>query len=71
MGQTRAILCGYYGKGNGGDEALLASLRWLVTLQAAMTVLGNITLCAAAWWIWQSARKPERKSSTKTAGENP
>ena len=22
----RAILCGYYGKGNGGDEALLASL---------------------------------------------
>lgn len=23
---TRAVLCGYYGKGNGGDEALLASL---------------------------------------------
>lgn len=23
---TKAILCGYYGKGNGGDEALLASL---------------------------------------------
>lgn len=26
MGTTRAILCGYYGKGNGGDEALLATL---------------------------------------------
>ena len=22
----RAVLCGYYGMGNGGDEALLASL---------------------------------------------
>jgi hypothetical protein len=28
------------------------SLDWLVTLQAAMTLVGNITLCAAAWWIW-------------------
>ncbi|MGB3239973.1 MAG: polysaccharide pyruvyl transferase CsaB [Geitlerinemataceae cyanobacterium] len=26
MGQIRAVLCGYYGMGNGGDEALLASL---------------------------------------------
>lgn len=26
MKQMRAVLCGYYGKGNGGDEALLASL---------------------------------------------
>jgi polysaccharide pyruvyl transferase CsaB len=26
MGQMRAVLCGYYGMGNGGDEALLASL---------------------------------------------
>lgn len=26
MAQHRAILCGYYGKGNGGDEALLATL---------------------------------------------
>lgn len=32
------------------------SLEWLVTLQAAMTVVGNFTLWAAAWWIWQSAR---------------
>jgi hypothetical protein len=29
------------------------SLEWLVTLQAAMTVLGNCTLCFAAWWIWR------------------
>ncbi|MGF1536886.1 MAG: DUF2499 domain-containing protein [Elainellaceae cyanobacterium] len=31
-------------------------LNWLVTLQAAMTVLGNVTLCAAAWWIWRSPK---------------
>lgn len=32
------------------------SLDWLVTLQAAMTVVGNTTLCIAAWWIWRGAR---------------
>jgi len=32
-----------------------ASLEWLVTLQAAMTVLGNCTVCAAGWWIWRSS----------------
>lgn len=30
------------------------SLEWLVTLQAVMTVVGNITLCFAAWWIGRS-----------------
>ncbi len=29
------------------------SLEWLVTVQAATTVLGNCTLCAAAWWLWR------------------
>lgn len=33
-----------------------ASLEWLVTLQASMTLLGNFTLCLAAWWIWRSAK---------------
>jgi peptidoglycan/LPS O-acetylase OafA/YrhL len=33
---------------------------WLVTLQAAMTVIGNTTLCLAAWWIWRH----QRRSST-------
>jgi hypothetical protein len=32
------------------------SFEWMVTLQAAMTVLGNITLCIAAWYIWRSFR---------------
>lgn len=31
------------------------SLEWLVTLQASMTVLGNITLCFAGWRIWHSS----------------
>jgi peptidoglycan/LPS O-acetylase OafA/YrhL len=30
---------------------------WLVTLQAAMTVIGNTTLCLAAWWIWRQQRR--------------
>lgn len=33
----------------------LESLEWLVTLQAAMTLVGNCTLCAAGWWIWRNA----------------
>lgn len=31
------------------------SLEWLVTLQAAMTLVGNFTLLAAGWWIWRSS----------------
>ena len=26
MNKTRAVICGYYGQGNAGDEALLMSL---------------------------------------------
>ncbi|MEA5534724.1 DUF2499 domain-containing protein [Crocosphaera sp. XPORK-15E] len=33
------------------------SLTWLVTVQAAMTVIGNCTLCLAAWWIFRSSRQ--------------
>jgi hypothetical protein len=29
------------------------TLEWLVTLQALMTVVGNATLCLAAWLIWK------------------
>ena len=31
------------------------ALSWLVTLQAAMTVVGNCTVCLSAWWIWQQS----------------
>ncbi|MEA5462886.1 DUF2499 domain-containing protein [Leptothoe sp. PORK10 BA2] len=31
------------------------ALGWLVILQAAMTVVGNCTACAAAWYIWRQA----------------
>lgn len=33
----------------------LPSFQWLVTLQASTTVIGNCTLCLAAWWIWRSS----------------
>lgn len=32
------------------------SLNWLVDLQATMTLVGNVTLLIAAWWIWRNAR---------------
>lgn len=37
------------------------ALEWLVTLQASMTVIGNCTLCLAAWWIWQKEQKIKKE----------
>ncbi len=37
------------------------ALDWLVTLQATMTVVGNCTLMAAAWWIWRSRPNPHNQ----------
>ncbi|MEM9447432.1 MAG: DUF2499 domain-containing protein [Cyanobacteria bacterium P01_E01_bin.6] len=45
------------------DNAL--SLEWLVTLQAAMTVLGNCTLCLAAFVIWRHSRSSTREASSE------
>ena len=39
MGQTRAVICGYYGKGNGGDEALLVSLLQMLPQSVRPIVL--------------------------------
>ncbi|MEL7144174.1 MAG: DUF2499 domain-containing protein [Cyanobacteria bacterium J06643_4] len=44
------------------DNAI--GLSWLVTLQAAMTVVGNCTVCASAWWIWQQSKQPATTSTT-------
>ncbi len=44
MSQIQAVLCGYYGKGNGGDEALLASLLQMLPESVTPLVLsGNPT----------------------------
>ncbi|NJN31218.1 MAG: polysaccharide pyruvyl transferase CsaB [Synechococcales cyanobacterium RM1_1_8] len=37
----RVVLCGYYGKGNGGDEALLATLLQMLPEQATPIVLSG------------------------------
>lgn len=37
----RAVLCGYYGKGNGGDEALLASLLQMLPSEVTPVVLSG------------------------------
>ncbi|MDY6785544.1 MAG: polysaccharide pyruvyl transferase CsaB [Cyanobacteriota bacterium] len=41
MSQIRAVLCGYYGKGNGGDEALLASLLQMLPDRVTPVVLSG------------------------------
>ncbi|MGQ4649017.1 polysaccharide pyruvyl transferase CsaB [Lyngbya aestuarii] len=41
MGQIKAVLCGYYGKGNGGDEALLASLLQMLPESVTPLVLSG------------------------------
>lgn len=44
MRKIRAVLCGYYGKGNGGDEALLATLLQMLPDHVEPIVLsGNPT----------------------------
>lgn len=39
MSKTKAVLCGYYGKGNGGDEALLTSLLQMLPERVEPIVL--------------------------------
>lgn len=41
-----------------------AALEWLVILQAALTFVGNLTICAAAWWIWRSSQDTTNVSKT-------
>ncbi|WP_338038533.1 hypothetical protein [Neosynechococcus sphagnicola] len=41
MGQIRAVLCGYYGQGNGGDEALLATLLQMLPSHVQPLVLSG------------------------------
>lgn len=41
MRQIRAVLCGYYGKGNGGDEALLATLLQMLPNHVTPIVLSG------------------------------
>jgi polysaccharide pyruvyl transferase CsaB len=41
MGDIRAVVCGYYGKGNGGDEALLVSLLEMLPEKVKPIVLSG------------------------------
>lgn len=43
------------------------SLDWVVTVQAAMTVVGNCTLAIAGWWIWRSSNISTNESGNSDA----
>jgi Protein of unknown function (DUF2499) len=45
------------------------ALSWLVTLQAAMTMIGNGTVCIAAWWIWKTSQVPTHSQPTNKPEE--
>lgn len=54
----RAVLCGYYGMGNGGDEALLASLLQMLPPQVTPVVLsGNPVETAQRYGVDAVPRK--------------
>lgn len=58
MVQMRAVLCGYYGQGNGGDEALLASLLQMLPAHVEPLVLsGNPTQTHARYGVEACDRK--------------
>ena len=41
-----------------------ASLEWLVTLQATMTLIGNFTLLAAGWLLWRSSKDTQQTQAS-------
>ncbi|MEL7035787.1 MAG: DUF2499 domain-containing protein [Cyanobacteria bacterium J06592_8] len=47
------------------------SFEWLVTLQAAMTVVGNCTLCLAGWYIWRSLRSSQDEQEIDSQNIDP
>jgi polysaccharide pyruvyl transferase CsaB len=67
----RAVICGYYGRGNGGDEALLVSLLQMLPSAIEPIVLSNnpqetserygVKTCASRdWWqVFQTIRKAD------------
>ncbi|HEY9859141.1 MAG TPA: polysaccharide pyruvyl transferase CsaB, partial [Candidatus Obscuribacterales bacterium] len=58
MEPVRAVLCGYYGKGNGGDEALLASLLQMLPKHVTPIVLsGDSAQTQAAYGVEACDRK--------------
>lgn len=46
----RAVLCGYYGKGNGGDEALLATLLQMLPSSVTPLVLSGNPAQTEKWY---------------------
>jgi polysaccharide pyruvyl transferase CsaB len=58
MGKLRAVVCGYYGEGNAGDEALLVSLLQMLPQQITPVVLsGNPSQTTARYGVESCDRR--------------
>ena len=68
--QRRALLCGYYGMGNGGDEALLATLLHMLPPDVGAIVLSKVPaetqqrygVEAVDRWNWQAVWRALRRA---------
>jgi polysaccharide pyruvyl transferase CsaB len=68
---VKAVICGYYGKGNAGDEALLASLLQMLPQHVVPLVLSadpvrtrrryRVQSCdrMSAWLVWRALRQAD------------
>ncbi|WP_071515178.1 polysaccharide pyruvyl transferase CsaB [Geitlerinema sp. PCC 9228] len=68
---VKAVICGYYGKGNAGDEALLASLLQMLPQHVVPLVLSaepvrtrrryRVQTCdrMSAWLVWRALRQAD------------
>ena len=52
MGKMRVLLSGYYGKGNGGDEALLATLLQMLPLDVTPVCFLEILKKLIVIMVW-------------------
>lgn len=70
MKKIRAVICGYYGQGNGGDEALLMSLLQMLPKQVTPIVLSADPLRTSQRYGVQSCHNRSAVSILRALGQS-